>query len=151
MCIRDSIPPGPDGRRPYSFSPPINFVFRGTNQVAFERIHDVWRDRAYLANPRDPATAVPPDEVRRRVERAVRDKLRATDAVVQWLKRDYRDSLLLRKEPFHLYDAFDPLGGLQTLEVLRVFAMLETSQAELAVKHLHTCLLYTSEAADDLV
>jgi len=135
--VTDLIPPGPDGRRPYGFSPPVNFVFRGTNQVAFERIHDVWRDRPYLVNARDPATAIPPAEVRRRIERAVRDKLRATEAVVQWLKRDYRASLLLRKEPFRLYDAFDPLG-FQTLEALRVFAMLETSQAELAVKHLHT-------------
>ncbi len=135
--VTDLIPPGPDGRRPYGFSPPVNFVFRGTNQVAFERIHDVWRDQPYLVNARDPATAIPPDEVRRRIERAVRDKLRATDAVVQWLKRDYRDSLLLRKEPFRLYNAFDPLG-FQTLEALRVFAMLETSQAELAVKHRHT-------------
>ena len=135
--VTDIIPPGPDGRRPYSFSPPVNFVFRGTNQVAFERIHDVWRDRPYLVNPRDPATAIAPEEVRRRVERAVIDKLRATDAVVQWLKRDYRDSLLLRKEPFRLYDAFDPLG-FETLEALRVFTMLETSQAELAVKGLHT-------------
>ncbi len=135
--VTDIIPPGPNGRRPYSFSPPVNFVFRGTNQVAFERIHDVWRDRPYLVNPRDPATAIPPEEVRRRIERAVIDKLRATDAVVQWLKRDYRDSLLLRKEPFRLYGAFDPLG-FETLEALRVFTMLETSQAELAVKGLHT-------------
>ena len=135
--VTDRIPPGPDGRRPYSFSPPINCVFRGTNQVAFERIHDVWRGQPYLVNARDPASAILPDEVRRRVERAVRDKLRATDAVVQWLKRDYRDSLLLRKEPFRLYNAFDPLG-FQTLEALRVFALLETSQAELAVKQFHT-------------
>jgi hypothetical protein len=135
--VTDLIPPGPDGRRAYGFSPPVNFVFRGTNQVAFERIHDVWRGRPYLINARDPSTAIPPDEVRRRVERAVRDKLRATDAVVQWLKRDYRDSLLLRKEPFRLHTTFDPLG-FQTLEALRVFAMLETSQAELAVKHRHT-------------
>ena len=55
--VTDLIPPGPDGRRPYSFSPPINFVFRGTNQVAFERIHDVWRGQPYLVNARDPATA----------------------------------------------------------------------------------------------
>ena len=41
------------------------------------------------------------------------------------------------KRQFRLYGAFDPLG-FQTLEALRVFAMLETSQAELAVKYLHT-------------
>ena len=135
--VTELIPSGPDGRRPYAFRPPTGFVWRGTNQVAFERIHDVWRGQSFLPNPRDPATAVAPDEVRRRIEQAVRQKLRATEAVVNWLGRDYGDSLLLRKEPFRLYGAFDPLG-FQTLEALRVFAMLETSQAELAVKHLHT-------------
>src|SRR5690606_7971270 len=87
--------PDANGREPYRFRPPVGFVFRGTNQVMFERIHDVWKGQDFLVNPRDPATILSPDETRRRIERAVRDKLRATDAVVQWLKREYRDSLLL--------------------------------------------------------
>lgn len=134
--------PDANSREPYRFRPPTGFVVRGTNQVAFERIHDVWKGQDFLINPRDPATAIPPDEARRRIERAVRSKLRATDAVVQWLKREYRDNLLLRKEPFRLYHTFDPLGRESgryfTLEALRVFTMLETSLSELAVKHLHT-------------
>ena len=129
--------PADDGHRPYRFQASSLFVVPGTNQVAFERIHDVWKGQSLLPRPRDPASALAPDEIRQRIDKSVRDKLRATDAVIQWLKRDYRDSLLLRKEPFRLYNAFDPLG-FQTLEALRVFAMLETSQAELAVKHLHT-------------
>lgn len=144
-AVTEAIPIGPNDRSPYRFRPPTGFIFRGTNQVAFERMHDVWKDQPYLINPRDTSTAIPPDEVRRRVERAVRDKLRATDAVVQWLKRDYRDSLLLKKEPFRLYQDFDPLGyhspdnkRFFTLDALRVFTMLETSLSEMAVKHLHT-------------
>ena len=134
--VTDRIPPTGDGRQPYRFRPSI-FVFPGTNQVAFERIHDVWNGRSFLPNPREPASAMTPDEVRQRIERTVRDKLRATDAVVQWLKREYRDALLLRKEPFRLYATFDPLG-FQTLDALRVFALLETSLAEMEVKYLHT-------------
>lgn len=134
--------PDANGREPYRFRPPVGFVFRGTNQVMFERIHDVWKGQDFLVNPRDPATILSPDETRRRIERAVRDKLRATDAVVQWLKREYRDSLLLQKEPFRLYQGFNPLGNETgryfTLDALRVFTMLETSLSELAVKHLHT-------------
>lgn len=129
--------PAADGRRPYAFRPRTNFVYRGTNQVAFERIHDVWHNRNFQPNPNDPASAIPPDQVRHWIERAVTDKLRATDAVVQWLKRDYKGDLLLRKEPFRLHDGFNPLG-FQMLEALRAFTMLETSHAELANKHLHT-------------
>ncbi|HOU41735.1 MAG TPA: AAA domain-containing protein, partial [Promineifilum sp.] len=129
--------PAANGRRPYAFRPPSNFVYRGTNQIAFERIHDIWHARHFQPNPRDPASAIPPEEVRRRIERAVRDKLRATDEVIQWLKRDYRDGLLLRKEPFRLHDGFNPLG-FGMLDALRTFTMLETSYAELSVKHLHT-------------
>jgi len=143
--VTEQIPVDVDGRDPYRFRPSAGFVFRGTNQVMFERIHDVWNGRPYLTNPRDPATSIPPDEVLRRIERSVRDKLRATDAVVGWLKREYRDKLLLRKEPFRLYDGFDPLGFQPPegeryfmLDALRVFTMLETSLDEMSLKHLHT-------------
>ncbi len=134
--VTELIPPRPDGRRAFAFRPPAGFVWRGTNQVAFERVHDVWKGQSFQPNPREPQV-IGPAEIRRRLEQAVRQKLNATDAVVQWLMRDYGDRLLLQKEPFRLHDAFDPLG-FQTLEALRVFTMLETSQAELAVKHLHT-------------
>ena len=141
--VTELIPDGEDGRRPYRFRPPTGFVFRGTNQIPFERIHDVWQGRPFQLKPSDPE-AIPPDEVRRRIERAVIDKLRATDAVVLWLKREYRDRLLLRKEPFRLYEGFDPLGYRNgderafTFDALRVFALLETSLDEMTVKHLHT-------------
>ena len=143
--VTEQIPVSADGRDPYRFRPPAGFVFRGTNQVMFERIHDVWNAQPYLTNPRDPATSIPPAEVLRRIERSVRDKLRATDAVVSWLKREYRNKLLLRKEPFRLYDGFDPLGFQSPegeryfmLDALRVFTMLETSLDEMSLKHLHT-------------
>lgn len=143
--VTERIPSDTDGREPYRFRPPAGFVFRGTNQVMFERIHDAWSGQGFMANPRDPATLIPPADVLDRVERAVRSKLRATDAVVLWLKKEFRDKLLLRKEPFRLYEAFDPLGyqspegeRLFMLDALRVFTLLETSLSEMSVKHLHT-------------
>jgi hypothetical protein len=143
--VSERIPPDAHGREPFRFRPPAGFVFRGTNQVMFERIHDVWNGAGYLPNPRDPATFVDPAEVLRRVERSVINKLRATDAIVGWLKKEYRDKLLLRKEPFRLYENFDPLGyqspegeRLFMLDALRVFTLLETSLDEMSVKHLHT-------------
>jgi hypothetical protein len=62
--------------------------------------------------------------------------LRATDSVIRRLKQDFREQLLLRKQPFLLYTEFDPLN-FRTLEALRAFSILETSFAELAVKHIH--------------
>jgi hypothetical protein len=127
------------------YRPRYGFGFEYSNQVAFERIHDLWNNQPFTPDPGNRARDMLPEAVRQEIERTVVNKLRATDSVVRRLKQDHKRrldttgqaTLLLRKEPFRLYDAFDPVNfGL--LEALRVFSILETSLAELGVKHIHT-------------
>jgi hypothetical protein len=121
----------------YQFRPRYGFGWRHSNQVAFERIHGVWREEEFVPDSRNPSRVYSAADVRNMLERTVRDKLRATDSIVRRLKQDFGDRLLLRKEPFRLYADFDPLD-FQMLEALRVFTILEASLNEMAVKHLHT-------------
>jgi hypothetical protein len=120
-------------QRGSAFFPRRGFGWEFSNQVAFERIHNVWNNEPYS----DENRTYPPDAVLAEIERTVRMKLRAVNSVVTRLKQDFGERLLLRKEPFHLYDAFDPLQ-LQTATALRVFTLLEASLAELQVKALHS-------------
>jgi DNA replication ATP-dependent helicase Dna2 len=122
----------------YTFRPRYGFGWDFSSQVAYERVHDVWRGEPFRPDPRDPSRDIAPDEVLQQVEETLRTKLRATDSVVRRLKQDFgAEKLLLRKEPFLLYGEFDPLN-FRTLEALRAFSILETSLAELAVKGLHS-------------
>jgi hypothetical protein len=119
-----------------TFAPRYGFGWEHSNQVAFERIHDVWHNRAFVAEGRRPARFEPPAIIAQ-IEQTVRSKLRATDGIVRRLKQDFGERLLLRKEPFQLYDGCDPLD-IRVLEALRVFTLLEASVAELQLKTLHT-------------
>jgi len=123
--------------RGYLFRPRYGFGWEYLNQVAFERIHDVWEGRAFSPDPRNRSRDIPSDAVRAGIEQTVLAKLRATDSVVRRLKSEIGDRLLLRKEPFLLYEEFDPIN-FQALEALRTFTMIEASMAELAVKAEHT-------------
>ncbi|MBV9928107.1 MAG: AAA family ATPase [Acidobacteria bacterium] len=123
--------------RGYTFRPRYGFGWEFTNQVAFERIHDVWSGKGYNPDPRNPERQLSAEGVYERIEETVRNKLRATDSVIRRLKQEFGDSLLLRKEPFLLYGEFDPLD-FRLLEALRTFSLLETSFEELEVKHVHT-------------
>lgn len=128
---------GGGGEAGYKFRPRYGFGWEFSSQVAFERIHDVWRGEAFQPDARDPQRKMSPAEVYDEIEETVRAKLRATDSVIRRLKQDFGEQLLLRKEPFVLYSEFDPLS-FRTLEALRAFSILETSLAELAVKGLHS-------------
>jgi hypothetical protein len=132
-------PAGADGEeKGYAFRPRYGFGWEFSSQVAYERIHDVWRGETFRPDARDPSRAFSPEEVLRQIEETLKMKLRATDGVVRRLKQDFgAERLLLRKEPFLLYGEFDPLN-FRTLEALRAFSILETSLAELAVKGLHS-------------
>ncbi|MET0647290.1 MAG: AAA domain-containing protein [Pyrinomonadaceae bacterium] len=132
-------PAGADGEeKGYLFRPRYGFGWEFSSQVAYERIHDVWRGEPFRPDPRDSARDLAPDEVTRQIEETLRAKMRATDSVVRRLKQDFgTEKLLLRKEPFLLCGEFDPLN-FRTLEALRAFSILETSLAELAVKGLHS-------------
>lgn len=122
----------------YTFRPRYGYGWDFSSQVAYERIHDVWRGETFRPDARDPARAFSPEEVLRQIEETLKSKLRATDSVVRRLKQDFgAERLLLRKEPFLLYGEFDPLN-FHTLEALRTFSLLETSLAELSVKGLHS-------------
>lgn len=121
----------------YVFHPRYGFGWDFSSQVAFERIHDVWSNESFQPDSREPDRNLSPDDVFEKIGDTVRNKLRATDSVVRRLKQDFREQLLLRKEPFMLYSEFDPLN-FRTLEALRAFSILETSLAELAVKHIHS-------------
>jgi hypothetical protein len=121
----------------YTFRPRYGFGWEFTNQVAFERIHDAWSGKGYNPDPRNPERELSPEGVYERIEETVRSKLRATDSVIRRLKQEFGDALLLRKEPFLLYEEFDPLN-FHLLEALRTFSLLETSLEELEVKHVHT-------------
>ncbi|HEY9284023.1 MAG TPA: PD-(D/E)XK nuclease family protein, partial [Pyrinomonadaceae bacterium] len=126
------------GEQGYTFRPRYGFGWEFSDQLAFERIHDVWRNEPFRPDPRDAARDLSPEDVLRQLEETLRAKLRATDSVIRRLKQDFGgDRLLLRKEPFLLYGEFDPLN-FRTLEALRAFTVLETSLAELAVKGLHS-------------
>jgi hypothetical protein len=121
----------------YVFSPRYGYGWPFSNQVAFERIHDVWEQQEFNPDPKNPQRAVSPEEVLKQIRVTVHNKLRATDSVIRRLKDDFGTRLLLQKEPFYLYQNFDPLN-FRMLEALRTFSMLETSLEELDVKHLHT-------------
>jgi hypothetical protein len=121
----------------YIFSYRYGYGWPFSNQIAFERIHDVWEEKEFNPDPKNPQRAVGPEEVLKQIKLTVHNKLRATDSVIRRLKTDFGPRLLLQKEPFYLYQNFDPLN-FRMLEALRTFSMLETSLEELEVKHLHT-------------
>ncbi len=131
-------PAGADGTpRGFVFKPRYGFAWEHSNQVPFERIHDLWKGQTFKPDGYRPARAFPPARIREELIRTVQSKLRATDSIVRRLKQDLQDRLLLRKEPFRLYKAFDPFN-FQVLEALRVFSIMETALQELGIKHLHT-------------
>jgi hypothetical protein len=120
----------------YMFRPRYGFGWDFSSQVAYERIHDVWRDESFQPDARTPERKLSPDDIEKKLDETIRSKLRATDSVIRRLKQDFREQLHLRKQPFTLYSEFDPLN-FRTLEALRAFSILEASFAELAVKHMH--------------
>lgn len=141
-----------------AFGAPYGFLWESSNQLAFERIHDVWNGRSFVhATSSAPGTSrtgavtvgrertYDSEAIRRTLEEGVRSKLRATDSVVSHLRVQMRDRglLLFYKETFVLYDGFDPKapldgGAARLLDALHVFTILEETYGEMAVKTLHT-------------
>ncbi|HEX8387116.1 MAG TPA: AAA domain-containing protein, partial [Rubricoccaceae bacterium] len=141
------------------YLPRSAFAWPLSNQVAFERIHDVWNERAFSHKVRDPdgnrvLRTYEHAETLAQIETTVRGKLRATDSVVRRLKQDHdaerdreaaergvdrrdaRGTLLLRKGPFRLYTDFDPTD-FSDPEALQTFALLEAALSELQTRSLH--------------
>lgn len=128
----------------YEYKPRFGFGWPYSNQVAFERIHDVWRGEEFKPDPMRPERNLTPDAIQEAIGSTIRNKLRATDSVIRAIKQRLGSNLLLKKEPFTLNETFDPSGPIvdvdaqRVLEVMEVFTVLEESFSELAIKHLHT-------------
>ncbi|MBO0932543.1 bifunctional RecB family nuclease/DEAD/DEAH box helicase [Fibrella aquatilis] len=134
---RDLQPVKADGElNGFEYRPKYGFGWPYSNQVAFERILNVWKVEEW-----DDMDA---SALRTAIEKTILNKLRATDSVVRAVKQTLSSNLLLKKEPFCLYETFDPsipivdVDAQRVLEVMEVFTVLEESFSELAVKHAHT-------------
>lgn len=142
------------------FLPRYGFAWEHSNQVAFERIHDVWNGREFKHGRQGDdgereERRYMPEEIIEQIETTVRGKLRATDSIIRRLKQDdrtareldkevcgvepreARGTLLLRKSPFRLYTDFDPTD-FTDIEALQTFALLESALSELQTRSLHT-------------
>lgn len=127
--------------RGYTYRPAYGFGWKHSNQIAFERIHDLWSGSKFETKK----GALTVSQIRSSIEATIRDKLRATDSVIRRLKQDHRDQkaqdgigfLLLVKEPFVLHESFDPTD-FELLDALRVFSLIEAALSELQTKHVHT-------------
>ncbi len=109
----------------YALRLPPGFGWPGSNQIAFERAHDVWDEAAFEPDPDDWTQDVPDGAVALAVEQAVRSKLKAIDSVIRAAKQQLGERLLLRTVPFRLDesdDAFDP-----GLTALHTFVACEAS------------------------
>ncbi|HEU4562670.1 MAG TPA: ATP-binding protein, partial [Longimicrobium sp.] len=121
-----------EGAHPWS--PRADYGWPLSSQVAFERIHNVWRRR-----PHRPANEGP-DEVRAAIEQAVRGKLHAIDSVI----RGVREQALKTRTPRLRMDtgaagrsvSTEPIGD-AVLETLRIFTELEAAAESLAIRALH--------------
>ncbi len=142
---RDLQPTKADGEPGgYEYRPKFGFGWPYSNQVAFERIHDVWNGQEFKPDPTRPERNMDAPAIREAIGSTVRNKLRATDSVVRAVKQQLGPDLLLKKEPFYLNETFDPSGPIidvdaqRVMEVMEVFTVLEESFYELKTKHGHT-------------
>jgi hypothetical protein len=117
----------------WEFRPFRPFCWEHSNQIAFERIHNVWNQQSFEYG----GERFEPDEILERIDQTIRSKLRATESVVRRMQDELRDQLRLFKEPFRLHRQFDPVE-FDMIEALETFTLLETSLDELQIKHLHT-------------
>ena len=116
----------------WTFSPYRPFCWERSNQIAFERIHDVWNETTFEYG----GQTMSPDDVLEKIEETARHKLRATESVVRRMQEEFEDRLHLSKEPFFLHEGVEP-GDMSALEALETFTLLESSLDELQVKQLH--------------
>jgi hypothetical protein len=108
-----------------------------SSQVAYERIHNVWRGRPYRADGEEQS----PEEVRKEIERTVRSKLAAMDSVIHAI----REAAMKRRDPvLRMEAAFaaaaDGSGDAiphTTLEKLRLFTLAEAAEEAVAIRQLH--------------
>jgi len=114
-------------------APAEDYAWPLSSQVAFERIHNVWRRR--------PHGAQGAEEVRAEIERTVLGKLAAIDSVV----RAMREQASRGAAPRLRLDPGGPASGAApqpiadaVLETLRIFTELEAAAESLAIRALHS-------------
>jgi DNA replication ATP-dependent helicase Dna2 len=120
--------------------PRSDFAWPLSSQVAFERIHNVWRRRPHRTGSGEES----PEAVVEQIRATVVSKLRAVDSVLRAVRertarvaaRRGADRLQLHKEPFALAGSEERLDD-PALESLRVFTLLESATQALAVRQLH--------------
>ncbi|HSU13923.1 bifunctional RecB family nuclease/DEAD/DEAH box helicase [Longimicrobium sp.] len=123
--------------RAHAWHPRADYGWPLSSQVAFERIHNVWRARPH-ATERGEETG---DEVRAEIERTVAAKLDAVDSVV----RGVREQASRARVPRMRMEGGGPAPATSatpipdaTLEALRIFTELEAAAEALSIRALHT-------------
>ncbi|HEX8244010.1 MAG TPA: AAA domain-containing protein [Longimicrobium sp.] len=123
--------------RAHAWLPRADYGWPLSSQVAFERIHNVWRGRPH----RTELGQETGDEVRAEIERTVLAKLDAVDSVVRGVREQAARGRLprLRMEgggPAPAVSA-EPIAD-PVLETLRIFTELEAAAEALSIRTLHT-------------
>jgi DNA replication ATP-dependent helicase Dna2 len=121
-----------------AWAPRADYAWPLSSQVAFERIHNVWRGRPHHTALGDES----PETVREEIETAVRAKLAAIDSVLRGLREAASRARVprLRLPPganAESSDAPRPIAD-PVLETLRIFTELEAAAEALAIRTLHT-------------
>ena len=129
--VSDRLRPG-SGAAPWR--PRSDYRWPFSSQIAFERIHNVWRGKPHEAG----GETQRPEEVLEEIRKLVVAKLAAVDSVIRAVReRSARqERLQLRKEPFSLTADEPPLADAD-LEALRVFTELESAAEAAALQALH--------------
>ncbi|HEU0054945.1 MAG TPA: hypothetical protein VFQ39_17285, partial [Longimicrobium sp.] len=108
-----------------------------SSQVAFERIHNVWRRRPH----RTRAGAESPDQVAEEIRATVRSKLAALDSVLRAVREQVARGRKpkLRLEPAGAPSSIEaePIPDAR-LETLRIFTEMEAAEEAVAIRALHT-------------
>ena len=92
---------------PYEFKLPFGFATPMSDQIPFERAYELWQDNIFLrhfneTHPEDPSRwrLYTRDELYEGVKNATRVHLQALQHIVRQLRKNYRDSLILKKSGF---------------------------------------------------
>jgi hypothetical protein len=121
----------------HAWHPRADYGWPLSSQVAFERIHNVWRGRPHRTEKGDETA----DEVRAEIERTVAAKLDAVDSVVRGVREQAARArvprLRLEGGGAAPVTSAQPIAD-ATLEALRIFTELEAAAEALAIRTLHT-------------
>ena len=120
----------------HAWHPRADYGWPLSSQVAFERIHNVWRRHPHHVA----GVAENADEVRAAIEHTVRDKLNAVDSVIRGVREQAGKTratrLRLEGGSAGTTVSAQPIAD-PVLETLRIFTELEAAAESLAIRALH--------------